>query len=67
MNVNWVERDTLMKLPNPHHKDMITKYAHLKGVEIGDNDTKDKLPVHLILERVRFQKSKPNSDLGWVS
>ena len=58
VNVNWVERHTLMKLPSPHHKDMITKYVHLKGVEIGDNHTKDELPIHLILGASEISKIK---------
>ena len=56
VNVNRFERDTLIKLSNPHHKDMITKYVHLKGVETGDNDTKDELPVHLILAASEISK-----------
>ena len=58
VNVNRVERDTLMKLPNPRHKDMINKYAHLKGVDTGDDDVKDELPVHLILGASEISKIK---------
>ena len=58
VNVNRVERDTLMKLPNPRHKDMINKYAHLKGIDTGDDDVKDELPVHLILGASVISKIK---------
>ena len=38
--------------------DIITKYQHLKGVEIDDTDIKPELPIDLILEASEFAKIK---------
>ena len=40
--------------------DIITKYKHLKGVEIDDTDIKPELPIDLILEASEYAKIKKN-------
>ena len=47
--VTKVHKRELLSLENPRYKQCLDKYEHLKGVEMDDLDTKDILPVHLIL------------------
>ena len=42
-----VDKSELVLLDNPKYPDLIHHYQHLKDVVMEDNDTKDKLPVHL--------------------
>ena len=35
-----VDKGTLLTIPNPRYVDIISKYQHLKSVEIGDTDIK---------------------------
>lgn len=48
-DVTKVEKPQLMMLKNPHYKNLLAKYPHLKGVTMDDADDKARLPVHLIL------------------
>ena len=47
--VTKMNRGVLLTLENPRYKDMVSQYQHLKGIVMDDVDTKDELPVHLIL------------------
>ena len=47
--VTKVDKNQLLFLENPRYEQCLTKYAHLKGIEMEDKDSKDTLPVHLIL------------------
>ena len=49
-DVTKVEKPQPMMLKNPHYKDLLAKYSHLKGVTMDDADDKACLPVHLILD-----------------
>ena len=40
--------------------DIISKYQHLKGVEIDDTDIKPELPIQLILGASEYAKIKKN-------
>ena len=40
--------------------DIISKYQHLKGVEIDDTNIKPELPIQVILGAGEFTKVKPN-------
>ena len=40
--------------------DIITKYQHLKGVEIDNTDIKSELPIHMILGASEYAKIKTN-------
>ena len=53
------EQGNLANYPKPG-LDIITKYKHLKGVEIDDTDIKPKLPIDLILEASEYAKIKKN-------
>ena len=47
--VTKVDKDVLLKLPNPRYKELVDHYPHLKGVSVVDKDTKDELPIHMVL------------------
>eukprot|EP00794_Sanderia_malayensis_P013528 gene13528-biopygen10795 len=47
--VNGVERKVLLTLPNPRYSEVIKANTHLNGISMEDDDTKDMLPVHMIL------------------
>ncbi|XP_028404087.1 uncharacterized protein LOC114526759 [Dendronephthya gigantea] len=47
--LNRIDKDVLMKVPNPRYKELIETHEHLKGVHMNDIDEKALLPVHLIL------------------
>ena len=47
--VSKVEKDVLLKLPNPRYEAMIKKYPHFEGITMEDTDTKDELPIHMVL------------------
>ena len=40
--------------------DIITKYQHLKGVEIDDTDVEPELPIHVNLGASEYAKIKTN-------
>ena len=40
--------------------DIITKYKHLKGVEIDDTDVEPELPIHVKLGASEYDKIKTN-------
>ena len=56
--VTEVDKNQLLSLENPCYEQCLTKYAHLKGIEMEDKDYKDTLPVHLILRASDYVKIK---------
>ena len=78
IEINKLEKEVLLELPNPNYPEIQKSYNHLKDIDI---DTKKELPVHVILragdytkiktrERARFgQPEEPIAELtklGWV-
>ena len=54
--VTKVEHNQLLSLENPRYEQCLARYAHLKGIQMGNSkDSKDVLPVHLVIMR----KSRP--------
>ena len=49
VEMNAVERNVLLSLPNPHYNEVIAANAHLQGIKMDDDDLKENLPVHVIL------------------
>ena len=81
IEVSSVEKQALLHVKNPNYKEMVATYSHLRGVEVVDTDTKDELPIHLILGTSEYtqikmntlprvgQKGEPvaeNTRLGWI-
>ena len=58
VEVSKVDKPVLISLPNPHYDDIIKQYPHLKEVQMEDADTKDYLPVHVILGAAEYVKIK---------
>ena len=56
LRVTRVDRAELLSVENPNYKEIISKYRHLKGVVMEDTDTKNSLPVHVILARVTTRR-----------
>ncbi|KAK3755571.1 hypothetical protein QZH41_005950 [Actinostola sp. cb2023] len=53
-----VNKQRLLDFDNPRYQDCISNHAHLVGVEMQDTDTKERLPVHLILGASDYAKIK---------
>ena len=56
--VTKVDKNQLLSLENPRYEQCLAKYSHLKGIEKEDKDSKDILPVHLILGASDYTKIK---------
>ena len=56
--VTKVDKSQLLSLENPRYEQCLAKYAHLKGIEMEDKDSKDIMPVHLILGASDYAKIK---------
>ena len=57
-DVTLVKKRQLLSLENPRYQQVLEKYDHLKGVKMDDMDTKEFLPVHLILGVCDYTKIK---------
>ena len=47
--INAVDKDVLLNVPNTDYGTMLTKYPHLTGIKMSENETKAILPIHVIL------------------
>ena len=58
VEVTKVNKRELVMVDNPKYQQLINNHPHLAGVKMEDHDTKDKLPVHLILGASEYAKLK---------
>ena len=56
--VNKVDKGVLLTVSNPHHEELISKYPHLEGVVMEENDKKSERPIHLILCASEYSRIK---------
>ena len=63
MEFSKVDRAELISMPNPHYKDIIQTYTHLEGVQTENNDNKEYLPGHVILEASEYANIKTKRDI----
>ena len=56
-----VNKSQLLTIPNPEYQRMAATYSHLQPVNIADKDTKDQLPIHIILIVGDYAKIKTNT------
>ena len=56
-----VDKAVLLTVPNPRYTEMISRHKYLKGVTMDDQDTKQELPVHVILGASKYAKLKTRS------
>ncbi len=73
-----VNRGVLLNLDNSKYPDLIKQYDHPDGINMNDTDTKQELPVHLILGTGEYTKIRtkttpkigksvePVAQLGWT-
>ena len=63
VSITKIEKDELLRLENPHYKEILKRHPHLKGVYMDDYDEKDMLPVHIILGANDYAKIRTNEYL----
>ena len=56
--LNKLQREVLIILPNRKYNEMIETYDHLKGIKMNERDTKPELPIHVILGASDYMKIK---------
>ena len=56
--VTKIEQRELLTLENPNYPEMLRQYPHLKGVRMEDTNTKELLPIHVILGANEYTKIK---------
>ena len=56
--LNKLEREVLITLPNSKYNKMIETYDQLKGIKMNERDTKPELPIHVILGASDYVKIK---------
>ena len=56
--LNKLEREVLLTLPNLKYSEILKKYPHLKEVHMNDTDENKQLPVHIIKRASNFAKIK---------
>ena len=56
--VTKIEQRELLTLENPNYPEMLGRYPHLKGVRMEETDTKELLPIHVILGANEYTKIK---------
>jgi hypothetical protein len=56
-----VEKPELLNIINPGYEELRRKYRHLQGAVIDDPDTKEKLPIHLVLGNGEYARIKTST------
>ena len=59
--LNKVDKGVLLTVPNPRYTEMISRRQYLKGVMMDNEDTKQELPVHMILGAGEYAKLTTSS------
>ena len=63
VDITKVNKRELLVLENPSYKPLIEANPHLKGVRMDDEDTRQMLPVHIILGANDFVKIRTGKRL----
>ena len=58
VRVTKVNKGELLRIDNPRYEQLIRKHQHLKQVEIADHDSKQQLPIHMILGSGEYARIK---------
>ena len=59
--VTKVDRKELLTVNNPKYGDLIKRFPHLRGVVMDDVDSREQLPVHVILGASEYARIKTGS------
>ena len=63
VDITKVNKRELLVLENPRYKEILEANSHLNGVRMDGDDTKDRLPVHIILGANDFAKIRTGEHL----
>ena len=58
LEINKVERERLLSLPNPNYEAVLKQHRHLRNITMNDMDKKTELLVHLIFGESDLTKIK---------
>ena len=58
IEINKLEKEVLLELPNPNYPEIQKFYNHLKDITIDNTGTKKELPVDMLLEAGHYTKIK---------
>ena len=63
MNINLTKahKPQLLTLDNPNYPSLLSKYSHLKGVNIDDDDTRPQIPIHIVLGASEYATIKTST------
>jgi len=53
-----VHKGELLTVDNPKYQQLVDNYSHLKGIQIEEFDTKEQLPVHVVLGSGEYARIK---------
>ena len=56
-----VHKPQLLTLDNPNYATLLSKYSHLNGVKIEDNDTRPQIPIHIVLGASEYATIKTST------
>ena len=56
-----VEKSELLTINNPQYDKLLRQYNHRRNVDINDRDTKDQLPIHLVLGNGEYAHIKTST------
>jgi len=56
-----VDKGVLLTVPNPRYTEVISQHQPLRGVITDDGDTKQELPIHVILGASEYAKLKSST------
>jgi len=61
ITLSKVDKGVLLTVPNPRYAEIISQHQHLKDVVMDDVDTKQELPIHVILGTSEYARLKTSS------
>ena len=56
-----VHKPQLLTLDNPNYATLLSKYSHLEGVKIKDNDSRPQIPIHVVLGASEYATIKTST------
>ena len=63
MNIELTKvcKPQLLTIDNPNYATLLSKYSHLKGVKIEDNDSRLQIPIHVVLGASEYATIKTST------
>ena len=56
-----VYKPQLLTIDNPNYATLLSKYSHLKGINIDDNDSRPQIPIHVVLGASEYATIKTST------